>query len=318
MIWKRTLLFLSILALLASVYYFKVYERPSRGGVFSFSPEPVRTSILQLEKNEAVSRLTLRDFRKKTEFLFERSPDRSWRVKRPVDYPAESVIIEGLISLLKVIPRARQLSLDGLQASEFGFDQPRLAVCIGVEGKEKDRCLLIGSDAAIVKGAYAKWEDEFKYFLVDQNFMSACDKTLYSVRRKQIFTLLDKDVRAIRYRFPKGEFEIIHKGKVWMVHKPVEAMLGSEAISRLLTELNGLYVKEFLDGGRWEDSSLGLKSSKRVIRVEFQDGSAQTLIQGAKAAGRNAYYALGDDQTVLLVSLGKLNRVEDAFRTLLA
>lgn len=315
---RRTFLFLSVLILLASIYYVKVYERPSSGRRMSFSSESASTRILQLAKNENVSRLILRDFGRGTEFFFERVGNRVWLLRRPLDYPAESIVVEGLISLLKVTPRTRRLSLEGLEASEFGFDRPRLAVCVGVEGQEKNRCLLVGSNAAILKGAYAKWEDESEYFLIDRSFMSACDKTLYSVRRKQIFTLLEKEVRAIRYRFAKGEFEIARRGKAWMVLKPVEAILGPEAINRLLTELNGLYVKEFLDENRWDDSSLGLKQSKKVIRIEFEDGSMQTLIQGAKATGHDAYYALGEGETVLLISFGKFNQVEDAFHGLVA
>ena len=319
MTWKKTFLFVFALALVASFYYFKVYERPSTERFFSFSSDPARARILTLKKNEkeSVNRLTLRDAAKGTQISFSKSGDGTWHITQPIDYPAEPVMVDGFVSLLRLTPRARQLSFEGLEASEFGFDEPRLAVCISTDRTPEERCLLIGSEAAIAKGAYAKWQHEPTYFLVDVSFLSAFDKTLYAVRKKQIFTLLEKEISSIQFNSSKREFEIHHTGKHWLLKRPVEAILGPEAINDLLTHLNELYVKEFLDHERWQDPKLGLKPASRVIQIKFQDGSEQVLFQGREMAGHEAYYAQeGEDKTILLISSGKLNNIEKMFREL--
>ncbi|MBI3999741.1 MAG: DUF4340 domain-containing protein, partial [Candidatus Omnitrophica bacterium] len=232
---------------------------------------------------------------------------------------AESILIDGFVSLLKLAPRIRPLTLNGLDSHEFGFDVPKLSICIVTDSNADERCLMVGSDAAVMEGAYAKWEDEPKYFLVDSNFLSVFDKTLYAVRKKQIFTLLEKNVSLIQFRSSKREFEIQHSGKEWMLEKPQKAMLGSDAVNGLLLNLNNLFVKEFLDTARIENKKLGLKPGERMIRVVFEDGSEEVLIQGKEAPGRDAYYALGEDgKTVFLVSLGKFNKIEELFRKLIA
>jgi len=315
--WKKTFLFLLVLIGIANLYYFKVHKESPADRTFSFSAESAKTYILTLNEKDSVNHFTIRDTSKKTEISFQRIKSHDWNITKPVDYPAETVIIDGLVSLLKLSPRLRSFPFEGLSEKEFGFDSPRLSVCTSTEQLPKERCFLIGSEAVAFNGAYAKWADESKYFLVEANFLSAFDKTLYELRKKQIFTLLDKEVSSIQFHSQKKEFEMKHKGKQWLLEKPVQAVAGSDAANNLLVYLNGLYVKEFLDSERPNDSKFGFKSPTRTIRIQFQDGSEQMLIQGREAPGRNAYYAQGSDgKTVLLVASGKLNKIEDVFKAL--
>ncbi len=318
MTWKRTALFFLVFVGVASFYYFKARTQYPSEAVFSFSPESAQATVLAISEKKLVSRLTLRDTSKGTVISFARQGEHTWRIAQPIDYPAESVILDGLVGLLKLTPRMRQLSFEGLQEKEFGFDAPRFSICVSTDFS-KEQCLFIGSDAVIAKGAYAKWNDEAKYFLVDRTFITAFDKTLYSVRKKQIFTLLENEASAVHFQSQKREFEIRRQGKHWVLKKPIEAALGSETVNGLLIRLNDLYVKEFLDDQRSDDPALDLKPGRRVIRVKFQDGSEQILVQGREAVGRDAYFAQGPDgKTVLLVSIGKLDKIEDLFRALVS
>ena len=317
--WKRTVLFLAVLILLAGLYYWKVYRPQAADRIFSLSQDPAQIGALTLNPKETIDHLIIQDASKGTEISFLKLKNQSWRMTRPMDGPAESLILEGFVTLLKLTKRTRSLSFEGLSENEFGFKSPRLVICVSTDQRKKERCLLIGADAAIANGAYAKWRDESKYFLVDRNFISAFDKTLYALRKKQIFTLLEQPIKSIRFRSSNREFEIGRDGKHWALVKPVRAVLGDEAANQLLSQLNGLYVKEFLDHERFEDSRLALNPGLRMIEVIFEDGSGQRLIQGAEALGRDAYYTrVKDEPSVLLVSLEKLNKIEKAFHALVS
>ena len=317
MSWKRTILLLLVLVGIAGFYYFKVHGPHSIKTVISFSPEPANAFILSLNERESVNSIVLHDLSKNTEISLHKVGKHDWRMRKPVDYPAESVIVDGFVSLLKLTPRVRQFSLDKLNEKEFGFDHPYLSICISTNLWSKERCLLVGSQAAIVAGSYAKWDDESQYFLVDHNFLKAFDKSVYGLRKKQIFTLLDLEINSVSLKSPQKQFEIKRSGKSWTLAKPIEVALSEDAVNELLVQLNSLYVKEFLDNERWDNSKFGLKPSTRLIRITFRDGSEQTLIQGREAAGKDAYYALSKEQnTVLLISLKKFNQVEEAFQKL--
>mgnify|MGYP001583376019 CR=1 FL=1 len=320
MSWRRTSFFLAALALTWSVYHFYIHGKPrATESVFSFSQEPVRPRVLSLNPGELVHRMTIRDVSKESSISFLKLDDQSWRVKEPVDYPAESVMVDGFVSLLKLNPRIRELSFEGLEASEFGFDVPSLSICVATNIRPAQRCLIIGSDAAIAKGAYAKWKDEGRYFLVDQSFLQAFDKTLYSVRKKQVFNLLEKEIESIHRQSEKSAIEIQVQGKQWVLAKPVEAVLGPKAMDDLLIELNHLYVKEFLDDEPSKDSKLGFDPPSRSIQVRFKDDTHQTLILGREASRKDAYYARSDESgTILLISSGKVRQIERAFDALVS
>ncbi len=317
MSWERTSVLLLVVIALAAFYFVKI-KRPSENA-FSLATEAAKSRILSLSENETITGISLSDAAKGTKLSLSRSKDQSWRLVEPIDYPAESVVVDGLVSLLKLYPRIRSLSFEGLSLQEFGFDAPRLSICVVTDLKADERCLVIGSDAAVAQGAYAKWNNEAKYFLVDSQFITAFDKTLYSLRKKQIFTPLENDITLIQFRTAKSEFEIKHQGKEWMLEKPSKAIIGNDMMNELLLHLNNVFVKEFLDTARAENRKLGLQPGERLIRVAFQDGLEQKLIQGKESPGRDAYYALGEDgKTVFLVSLGKLDKIDQVFRKLIS
>jgi len=314
--WKRTLLFIVILAALSVFYYLKLYQKPSADQPAAFSVDAAQRYILELQNQEAIKTLSIHDPSKKTAILFERNFKSGWHIVSPVHFPAEPLIMDGFVTLLKLTPRLRHLSLNGLDGKDFGFDNPRLKICLSTSNR-KDRCLLIGGDPVIGQGAYAKWEDETTYFLVEPVFLKSFDKTLYTVRRKQIFNLLDNEITSIRFESSKKEIHIVHQGKHWMFQKPVESIIGPQAMDLLLTELSSLYVKEFLDDEKSADLKPKFKKAVRTVRVLFRDGSEQVLIQGGQAGGRDAYYArLSEPETLFLVSQGKLNHLEEAFSKL--
>jgi hypothetical protein len=306
---KKTAVLFFIFILISGFYYLKVGKFSS--GFFSQAPEAARSRILPLDSEETIERMTLKDHEEDTEISLRQISNHEWRIEKPVHYPAESLVVDGLASLLRLTPRSRQLSMEKAGTAELGFESPRLEICVSTN-RRKERCLEIGSEAAIVKGGYAKWEDESKYFLVNRNFLDAFDKTLYSLRKKQIFDLLDKEINEIQFRSQNKERFLKRQGKNWVLYKPKEMGLASDSIDNLMVLLNGLYVKGFLDGQ--DQSTLGLESSREAVRIIFKDGSKQTLTWGSEALGLDAYYALdSEDKTVLLISRGKINEMIEKF-----
>ena len=311
--WKKTVFLFLLLLLTAEFYYFKVRPKSSTPSFSSLSHDAAHVRVLPLEPKETIKRIVLKDHLKNTEISVKQVSDHVWKVESPVQYPAESLVVEGLSSLLRLSPRSRQLSVKGSDQG-LGFDKPDLEICVSTSKKSSQRCLLIGTQAAVVKGSYAKWKDESEYFLVNSNFLDAFDKTLYSLRKKQIFDLSGKEITEIQFRSEEKERFLKHQGQNWVLLKPKEMNLSAHSAEALTTLLSGLYVKEFLDQEPWTDPKFGLASSQKTIRIVFNDQSEQTLIWGSEAPGFDAYYALGPEgKTLLLVSRGKVSQAADKF-----
>ncbi|OGX05479.1 MAG: hypothetical protein A3G87_09750 [Omnitrophica bacterium RIFCSPLOWO2_12_FULL_50_11] len=314
---KRTLLFAFVFLAVSVLYFTRVYEPSGTNRPLALTPEPSPLRVLSLERGDIVNSLSVTNAAQQSEILFRRVGEEEWQIVKPVDYPAESMIVAGMIGLLKIMPRMRSLPFDGLSEHEFGFDQPRMRICISTERQPKDRCLQVGSETVVGKGAYAKWEDESQYFIVSERLLDAFEASLYTLREKRIFDLLEEDTNEIEYRSEAGTFTLKRDGKHWELAKPIEAILASESVHVLLTGLNNLYVKEFLDDESPLNPKLGLLKGQRVLRVKFQNGDKQKLSQGASAPGRNAYYArLPDGKVVVLISKSKLDAIDHAFRAL--
>jgi hypothetical protein len=320
--WKRTLALLLILGGLATFYFIKVKTQkkpaPTRGAEIS-SGETTNPDlyVLNLKEKEEINRFQLHDFSKKTAFYFEKKNEKLWQLTKPVNYPGEFLIIDGFTRLLKLSPRFRELDFKGLKNEEFGFDRPKYKICVSTNVTSKEKCLLIGEEAVAGGGRYAKWEDEHEFFIVGNDFVSVFDKSLYSVRKKQIFDLLENPIHLIQSQGSMFELEIRRQGKLWLLEKPKQAMIGPDAMNALLVQMAGLFVKEFVDGEDWQNSKFGLKKPAQVLRVLFENKSEEVLMCGNEVFGREAFYCrTSADATVFLISSGKLDKVKQASKSI--
>ncbi|OGW80819.1 MAG: hypothetical protein A3G33_06330 [Omnitrophica bacterium RIFCSPLOWO2_12_FULL_44_17] len=319
MSWKRTILLLVLLVLLIIVYNQKILWKPSVEEPDSYRVKSKSAFILELPERHVITRIKLsRGNDKNSEMTLEKKGDHKWWIAHPVEYPAESLIADGFVSLLKLSGRIRELSFEGLAESEFGFDQPRLKICMSTSPEGAERCLAIGSQGAIVKGAYAKWNDEQKFFIVNENFLAAFDKSLYALRKKRVFDFSDEsEIQVIRIRDQSNEYKIKRDGKSWFLIEPAEMMIGSDPVSKFLQDLNVLYIKEFIDDMKWRAEEYGLTRPVCIVRLVFKDRSKKTLIVGKEAPGRDAYYAKMEDlDQVFLLSYSKFNEIQEVFKSL--
>jgi len=316
---------------LGAFYYFKIAAVPKVPGTNTTSVRlAAGEKVLELNKGEHVTQLALRigpggvsqssseavgSPENTLKVVLQQANGGIWHLTDPVSYPAESLVVDGLVSLLRLTQRLRVLSFEGLEASEFGFEDPRLFVCVMTDRLERERCLRVGSQGAVGEGAYARWDDEDTFFLVPGDFVRAFDKSLYSLRRKQIFSFTSSELGAIQFQLSHPAVEIRRVETGWEISKPEPARIESPAVGKIVEQLNHLYVKEFLDEGDWGDPKLGLGADSRLVRVTFSDGSTRTLSWGLEAPGRDAYYArIGGEKTVVLVSLGRLKEIEATAR----
>ena len=316
--WRRTAIFFLVLIVIAGFYYFRIRLPYPSDAPLSFSPEPRNAFILSLAPKESVEKIKIQSLANdNVEIVLHRLNEHDWQITKPVNYPAESLIINGFVTLLKLTPRVRPLSFNSVNEKEFGFDIPQISICVSTNLRSKERCLLIGVPAAIVSGFYAKWKDEPQYFLLDRNAFDALDKGLYSLRQKQVFMLLDREVDTLHFKSAEKEIEMKQVEKIWRRTKPTKAALSEDKVNEVLVGLNGLYAKEFIDGKTWDQPEFGLRPPQQTIQIVFKDGSQVTLLRGKEAVGKDAYYALGEDpKTVFLISTKKFKNVEVGFQKL--
>lgn len=315
---RRTLFLVTVLGAIVGFYYWKA------AGTGFLRPPPVSLAgvsggtrpALELTAGDELTGIRLSGTSGQT--TLERAAGGSWRLTSPFAYPAEPLVAQGLADLLRLTMRGREISMNGVPSDELGFGEPRFSVCVKSVRRPAERCLAVGSEGAVGKGFYARWEDEDVFFLVSSDFCRALDRSAYSLSKKQIFTFREDNLKTIHCRFPDQSIEIHREATGWALLKSGEAAVGSSAIDALLEGFGGLYVKDFLDPEKGGDEDLGLKPPLRFVELGFSDGSKQTLYWGREAPGRAGHYSRVEGEDVLLlVSLEKLAAIENAFRSLL-
>lgn len=332
--WKRTLLFSTLLCAVVILYYVKVGSMPLPKGSISLSPEKRQSLVLALKAGEHITHISIepvKDFDQalgaaggehesgRQRAVFEKMDKGNWNITSPIKAPAESIVVNGFSTMLRLTNRIRELDFDPTNSGEYGFDDPERTVCIRTDEATEERCLLIGTTGAIGKGIYARWTDEEVVFLVEELFVHAFEKTPYSLRKKKLFRFRAGDVKSVHMRLPGHEFEIRREQSTWVMVRPEESMVGKRMVKELLAQLSGLYVKEFLDGESLDNPAFGLSRPERVVRVRLADDSKLTLVYGNEVPGQDAYYARQKDMVVpLLVSHGKLEKLEKTFLSLVA
>jgi len=332
--WKRTLFFFTLLCVVVILYFVKFGSAPLPKGSLSLSPEKRQSFVLDLNVGEHITHISIepvKDFDQalgaaggedgsdRQRAVFEKVDQGNWRIISPIEAPAESIVVNGFSTMLRLTNRIREIDFDSTNSGEYGFDDPERTVCIQTDKTPEERCLLIGSTGALGKGIYARWTDEEVVFLVEELFVHAFEKTPYSLRKKKLFRFRAGDVKSLHMRLPGHEFEIRREQGAWVMVRPEESMVGEHMVKGLLEQLGGLYVKEFLDGESLDNPAFGLSRPERVVRVRLADDSKLTLVYGNKASGQDAFYARQRDMVVpLLVSHGKLEKLEKTFRSLVA
>jgi hypothetical protein len=314
--WKRTFLLIFALALITGLYFLKVHTPASLDQPFGLSPEVRNTLVLPLKDGEEVVHLELFTYAEEGRVVFKKVGERKWAIVHPVDYPAESLVISGMARLIKMASRDRELALDGMLKETFGLHEPQLSICVKTTLNTEQKCLDIGAPAVTGNGSYAKWRDEDKYFIVGSSFVGVFENSLYTLRKKQVFDILGRNVESVGFRFKERKIRLDKKGKYWELRQPFEAMLGRQTVHELLTELNSIHVKEFLDGEKFNPTELELDPPAGVIRVKFSDGSQEALMLGKPEFKRDAYYAqtsLGN--TLLLIAKSKVDKIVDLFES---
>jgi hypothetical protein len=321
--YKRTLFFLATLALLAGTYFLHV-QPPARGPMVgglpqAFTPDMTATKVLPLETGDEITGLSLYyTTPKKRRIALQREVNKRWQVTAPVVAPAESMIVEGIASLLTRMNRERVIPFQGLSKADFGFEAPGTSVCVTTSEMLAERCLAIGDTAAIGDGSYVKWNHEDVYFVASPNFVSSLEKTLYSVRKKQVFSLLREEIASIQMELGDELFVVRKQGEDWKLVQPTMVDLNADKMHELLTALNSLYVKEFIDAEPHDTIAFGVFDPARRVRIYYRDGTRQTLAQGEMASGRDSYYVETDlSREPVLISKGRLDALEDLLRDML-
>ena len=310
-----TTIFLAILLAGLSWYYFST--RPPTA-ILRPAGELSPIEVLKLEEGDSLSwlRIERRGPGGETLALRREEGAADWRLEFPVTYPAESLLVEGMISSLKMSRRMRRLPLRGPFPKGTGLEVPQVKIGIETRKVPRQRFLLLGEAAPVGGAIYARWADEKEYFLMPAEIRAVFQASLYTLRRKKLFRVNWDRVSRIEFKRGRLHFELIGEGGKWSGKTAAStAEISLEKVRELIYSLESLYIKDFLDGKNPANREFHLLPDFAFIAVRDEEGTQEKLVLGAPARNQEAVYAVREKENVVLfVSERKLRSLTQAFR----
>ncbi len=307
----RTLAFILIFVFAAAVYLFQV--RLAKESLKTI-PDEVNRNVT-LSQNDTIDRIALRDNTQKTQIELQKK-DGSWFLEVPVRYPAESGILEGLAATARLASRQPRLRSEK-EWAEYGLASPDMEITLGLAEK-KTATLLIGMKVPVGKAFYARWAEERGYFLLSSEMKSVFRQSVYGLREKRIFRAAPETYRKITVEMGEHSYQFRKDGPDWYWFEPV-AKFGQKVpagvMYAVLTTLQNLHVKEFLDSNKKSRAELGFFMIHDRIRVEGEGVKTENFHFGNEVPEHNAYYGLREgEDTVFFVDRGKVIELFDLMK----
>ncbi len=303
-------------------------------------PAKETIKVMPLDEKSPVRWLQVQNLTKNETVTLEKK-DGEWVMIYPVTYPAETVAVQGLITALKLSGRARRL-LPEKDWEEYGLLKPNIKIGIQTEEGKTRRYLYLGDDSPVGPFAYARWEGEEEYFLIQRDLKRAFDRTVYSLRLKQVFRVLLKDVTKMRVRSVNYEYEVEKRPDGnWYWLEPIPLLgkpLAKRYVDQIVSQYGDLFVKEFLDNEKKSPEELGfgilspwikLWGRNPTVSARSQDpegpvlaGSdkkkaAEQIIVGQELASRDSFIARREGEPgYFLVARENVRKLFQIFETM--
>jgi hypothetical protein len=114
---------------------------------------------------------------------------------------------------------------------------------------------------------FAKREDESRIVLIPSHLKSLMEKKVFDFRQKDVFRFERDEVRNIRLRTKKRQWEILKKEDEWHFEKPVKALAEKSKIDDILDSLSNLKAEEFISEEKNEEEQKKHKMDKPEYEI---------------------------------------------------
>lgn len=305
--YVATILMAIVLAGLAGYLYY--VELPS--GRDQASKEVEDKQLLPFDERE-VTALTVRT--EVGEVSLVPGPARNWKITAPMTVDADTREVEALLRALALGRVTRVVEEKaGTALSPFGLEQP--AAVLTVKAGPRQETLSIGDSGPISSTLYAMRASDQKVILTSLAPRDVLNKTLLTLRKKEVLRLDPNKVDRLRLTYPTSEvvlYRVDRKpappssggdAKRWTIRYPIEVEADQAEAKGLLFKLQDLKALGFVDPGPARDALLR-KLTRPEVRITVNaEGTDQTvkLFQLDQASGE-AYAVTTPEAPVYRIS----------------
>ena len=218
------------------------------------------------------------------------APDdkRAWKITAPLVADADSREVESLLRALVLGRISRVVEEQAAALGPFGLEKPATVLTIAAGSRRET--LSVGDSGPISSTLYAMRASDKKVLLTSLAPKDVLNKTLLTLRKKEVLRVDQAKVDRLRLAYPANElvlYRVAHTDqpgpaagqdkKAWKLRYPVEADADQAEVNNLLIKLDNLKALGFVDPGPQRDALLRKLTKPDVKITVHADGTDQTV-----------------------------------------
>jgi len=210
------------------------------------------------------------------------APDdkRNWTITAPVRTDADAREVGDLLRALLLGTVTRVIEEQAASLAPFGLEQP--AVMLTIVAGDRRETLSLGDIGPISSTLYAMRASDKQVLLTDLPPKILLNRTLTSLRRKEVLTVQQDLIERLRVSNPKTEVMLERfdekEKKLWRVRFPIEAKADQPAVRNLVIKLAELKALAFVDAGADRDK-LAARLGQPLIKITATIGGTDHVVK---------------------------------------
>lgn len=300
---RQLVTWVMILAVAAGAWFLSTYldqrhqEEEAQAGRLVPPEEVMAARVLELQGRDYPQPLRL-----------ERADQGGWRLTRPLDWPADGLVVGRMLTGLSQARVGQRLAAPGPLA-DFGLEPPRLELTLSGPAGQASR-FLVGELSPSGEWLYLARPGQTEVLLAPAELRGSLARGLTELRDKAVLGFPLDQVRRVELEAagaPALALERRQEGWLLEGHGPADP----REVENLLLQAHGLLAQDFVDRD-FQPARLGLEPPEHRLVLTLADGARLGLSWGAPVPGKNQVHARRLEGGPLLLvqddSLGRLRR----------
>lgn len=221
-----------------------------------------------------------------------------WRLREPLDYPADGPTVDSTLSSLVGLSADRRLPAAEVDPAEYGLDDPAADATLILDDGS-DIAFAVGDEMPLGSKRPVLLSGSDEIVLVPGWFMGDLGRDVDDWRSREVTDLRSDEVASIDIEAGEDAIRAVQAGGSWRLLSPVEDMADRDHVEGLVSDLGSLHIEEFLDADDVDLSALGLDVPEYSVMVVRSDGGEPLRLDlGATrqgAGGAEVACRRGDD-----------------------
>ncbi len=254
-------------------------------------------------KEAEITTITVRS--QSGEVVLTQAPAQEWAITSPIQTSADQRQVQGLLRALVTGKVTRLVEEHPVSLTPFGLDRPFTVVTVGTGAQQET--LSIGDAGPLSSSLYVLRASDQAVILTDLAPKDFLNKTLLSLRRKELMQFAQQDVERLRLTYPTTEIVLYAQDekpkKKWKIRYPIEAEGDRTQIQALIFRLEDLKALAIVDPGPEREKLISSLTKPKVKITLHAAGNDQVirLYQPDPASGE-AYAQTAADGPIYKVS----------------